>query len=268
MANYNKINSILWDELTQIHVMAEESNYIDQLKSKKVLLKSTELEEVGDVRNKSLLHLQCHYGLDSLSWALLGAKVVGVDFSIKSIKYAQNLSTKFNIPAQFICCDIYELPIHLKRKFDIVYSSYGVLLWLSNLEKWAKLISNLLKKGGFFYLIEGHPYSMILKNSDDDYNLKITKDYFRHKKPKIGISENDYINRQYKIKNKSFTWNYAISDVLNTLTQANLKLEYLHEFPFSDNPYHKGMIKNKKNLWQFEKNSPQIPLTFSLKMYK
>ncbi len=104
-----------------------------------------EIEELGDVRGKTVLHLQCHFGQDTMSLARMGAKVVGVDFSEEAVKLARSLSTEIGIPAEFICCNIYDLPKHLDRQFDIVFTSAGVLCWINDLSKWAQLIDRYLK---------------------------------------------------------------------------------------------------------------------------
>ncbi len=268
MKKYSKFNSMLWDELTEVHIKAKNFYSIHKLEKGEITLKDIELNEIGDVKGKSFLHLQCHLGLDTLSWAMLGANVTGVDFSRKSINFAKSLSVKLNLPAEFICCDVYELSKILQRKFDIIFTSYGVLIWLYDLKNWAINISRLLNKNGFFYLVEGHPYSMILQNNEDDERLMVNKSYFSSDKPNIGISEKDYVDSEYTIKNKSYTWDHTISDILNAFIQAKLKLEFFHEFCKSDIPYHNHMVKNDNEMWYFKDNIKNIPLMFSLKASK
>jgi 2-polyprenyl-3-methyl-5-hydroxy-6-metoxy-1,4-benzoquinol methylase len=140
MDEYRRANLALWNEWTQIH--AQGNTYgIEDFKAGKKQLHSLELAEVGPVAGKSLLHLQCHFGLDTLSWARLGAQVTGIDFSNEAIDLARTLSRECSVPANFICCDLYDLPNHLDGAFDIVYTSYGVLTWLPNITTWAQLVS-------------------------------------------------------------------------------------------------------------------------------
>ncbi len=111
-SKYFEVNHEYWDEATEIHLKGSETYPIKAFKSGKSTLFPSDIEEVGDVRGKQMLHLQCHFGLDTLSWARLGAIVTGVDFSEKSIDAAKSLSKEINVPADFICCNIYDLPHH------------------------------------------------------------------------------------------------------------------------------------------------------------
>ena len=127
-AHYFEVNRQYWDEATEIHLRGSETYPIEAFKAGKSTLPSSDIEEVGDVTGKSMLHLQCHFGMDTLSWARLGAVVTGVDFSEKAVDAARSLSKEIDVSADFICCNIYDLPHHLHRKFDIVYSSYARFL--------------------------------------------------------------------------------------------------------------------------------------------
>ena len=132
------------------------------------VLTPIELAEVGDVKGKNLLHLQCHFGMDSLNWARKGAKVTGVDLSDEAIGEAKKLNDELGMDAHFICCNVYDLhPDSSKQfatqdklkasSFDIVFTTYGVIGWLPDLNKWAEIIAYYLKPGGLFYLAEFHP---------------------------------------------------------------------------------------------------------------
>src|SRR5512136_2825848 len=126
-------------------------------KAGKNSLKSVELAEVGDVGGKRLLHLQCHFGMDTLSWARLGARVTGVDYAPQAIDLARELAREAGLEADFICASIYDLPERLTGTFDIVFTSYGVLCWLPDLPAWGRVIAHFLRPGGIFYIADGHP---------------------------------------------------------------------------------------------------------------
>ena len=147
-------NQAFWDEIAPVHYKSYD---IEKLKQGKSLIDEIQKKEMGDVKDKSLLHLQCHIGTDSLSWALEGAQVTGVDFSRESIKIADELKRALGLETRFIESNIYDLPNTLKEKFDIVYTSQGVLTWLKDIKEWGKLISHYLKHGGIFYIMETHP---------------------------------------------------------------------------------------------------------------
>ncbi len=193
-------------------------------------LKSIELEEVGEVEGKSLLHLQCHFGMDTLSWARLGASVTGVDFSDKAIAVAKSLGDEVGIHARFICSNIYDLPQRLDERFDIVYTSYGVLCWLPDLSKWASVIEGFLKPGGMFYIVEGHPILNIFDNSNAATGFRVAQSYFHKTEPVRWEPEGDYADKNAAVRNPSFEWTHSLSDIINALIGAGLKIEFVHEF--------------------------------------
>ena len=197
------------------------------------------------------------------SVARLGAITTGVDLSDKSIKLAKRLSRETGIPATFICSDVYELPEVLDKKFDIIFASYGVLCWLSDIKKWAKIVNQYLKAGGMFYLVELHPFTNILS-----CDFKIYYKYFK-KGPDIDDSPGTYTDWDADINSPTYLWNYTISDVLNTLIAEGLKIEYIHEFPFTMYDQFPGfMEQNKKGQYVLKNKKIQIPLLFSLKATK
>ncbi|MFW9973572.1 MAG: class I SAM-dependent methyltransferase, partial [Candidatus Odinarchaeota archaeon] len=126
-----------WNELVELNAKSRLYD-LEGFKSGNSSLLRIELEELGNVMGKSLLHLQCHFGMDTLSWARLGAYVTGVDFSDKAINLARDLSKELNIPARFIQANLYDIPNILHEQFDIVFTSYGTICWLPNLAKWAQ----------------------------------------------------------------------------------------------------------------------------------
>jgi 2-polyprenyl-3-methyl-5-hydroxy-6-metoxy-1,4-benzoquinol methylase len=148
-------NKMGWDGLAEVHY---ENYHIDKLLAGEPLLNDVIRREVGDVTGKSLMHLLCHIGTDTLSWALLGAKVTGMDISPKALMYARKLAAKLRIEANFIESDVMDAIGKMNKKFDIVFSSIGVLAWLPDIDLYAQTVRHLLKDGGFFYLHDGHPF--------------------------------------------------------------------------------------------------------------
>ncbi len=264
MDKYLENNKAVWNEATPIH---EKSAFYDVagFKAGRCTLKSIELEEMGDVTGKSLLHLQCHFGLDTLSWGRRGAQVTGVDFSGESIKLARRLSEETGITADFICSDIYDLPEVLKSKFDIVFTSYGVLTWLPDLKKWGEIVAHFLKPGGYFYIAEFHPITMIYDDSPDSTELEIILSYFQGEEPLKFDPSHDYASG-VPVKHGTFEWQYPLGDVVTALINAGLHLEFLHEFPVC---CYKGLPVMKKDddgWWRID--GDPIPLTFSIKATK
>jgi len=156
MDEYLAANRALWDEWTAIH---ETSSFYDleAFKAGGSRLRDYEVDEVGDVTGKSLLHLQCHFGIDTLSWARLGARVTGADFSDRAIELGRSLAAELRLDATFVRSDLYDLPSVLDGQFDVVYTSRGVLGWLPDLGRWAGVVAHFLRPGGVFYMTEIHP---------------------------------------------------------------------------------------------------------------
>jgi len=257
------MNQELWNEWTPVHERSEFYD-VEGFKAGKSTLKSIELEELGDVSGKSLLHLQCHFGLDTLSWARLGANVTGVDFSDKAITLARSLSKELEIEADFVLSNIYDLPENLKGRFDIVYTSVGVLCWLPDLKQWAEVIARFLKAGGIFYMVEDHPVTSIFDNAEDTNELKIAYSYFHTPEPVKWDTEDSYaFAKDVKVYHSSYEWTHSLGDVLNALISAGLKLEFLHEFPVCAWRRFPFMEQDGTGWWRLKDD--KIPLTFSLK---
>lgn len=260
--NYLKANKKWWNDVTSIHLNSKLYN-LSGFKKGESSLFSIEQEEVGDVQGKRLLHLMCHFGMDTLSWGRRGATATGVDISDSSIKLAKKLSKEINVPATFISSDVYELPKVLEKKFDIIFTSYGVLCWLSNIKKWAKIINHFLEKYGVFYIVELHPFTNILS-----CDFKIDYKYFK-KGPDIDDSSGTYADWNADIKSSTYLWSYTISDVINALIYEGLKIEFVHEFPFTMYDQFPGfMEQNEKGQYVLKNKKIQIPLLFSLKASK
>ncbi|MFC2014663.1 class I SAM-dependent methyltransferase [Chloroflexota bacterium] len=265
MDEYAKGNLELWNEMTPINARSEFYD-VEGFKNGRCTLESIELEEIGDVSGKSLLHLQCHFGMDTLSWARLGARVTGVDFSDKAITLARSLSKELGIEADFICSDIYKLPDVLDEKFDIVFTSRGVLCWLNDLNKWAQVISHFLKPGGTFYIVEGHPLMMVFDDSKDIRELKVTQSYFYKPEPIRWEADGAYAENGTEIIHPSYEWTHSLSDVINSLITAGLNIDFLHEFPYITYRQLPFMDEYKPGHWRIK--GIDIPLTFSIKATK
>lgn len=257
-----KENEELWDNWTKLH---KESRLYDVegFRKGKSSLKSIELEELGDVSGKELLHLMCHFGLDTLSWARLGAKVTGVDFSKKAIELAISLKNELGIKSDFIHSNVYDLEKVLDREFDIVFTSYGVLCWLPDLNRWAQIIHTYLKNDGLFYMIAAHP---VLGMFDDDGSFKYP--YFHDEEPIGEECKGSYADTDSDFTHVSYQWSHSLSDVINSLIKTGLQIEFIHEFPFSvcgDRPFLK---KGADGLWRHEDKNVRIPMMFSIKAKK
>lgn len=262
MDAYSKANLENWNERTTIHASSKFYD-IAGFKSGKSTLKKIERAELGSVAGKSLLHLQCHFGLDSLSWARLGATVTGADFSGKAIDLATSLCSETQIVARFIRSEIYSLPTILTDRFDIVFASYGVLCWVSDILQWMKVASDYLKPGGVFYLVDDHPFADMF-----DSDLQFESSYFHSDDPLKCGPEPDYADRAAQLLTSFYQWKHSLGDVANAAVQARLHIEFIHEFPFSAWERFPGMMKEKDGWYVIANPKIQIPLLFSIRAGK
>jgi SAM-dependent methyltransferase len=230
-------NRRLWDAWTKVHV--DSAFYdVDSFRSgaRPVRIADYEIEEVGDVRGKSLLHLQCHFGLDTLSWARLGAMVTGADFSAEGIAAATALANELDLPATFVRSDLYDLPANLDAEaaFDVVYTSNGVLGWLPDINGWARVVAHFLKPGGLFYITEIHPVAMAFENEGvGPGELRLQYPYWNQADPISLEVKGSYADPNAPIEGLTeHGWAHGLGDIVTALIDAGLRIESLREFPF------------------------------------
>ena len=259
---YFEANRELWNQRTVVHKDSTFYN-LEGFKKGQPALTPIELNEVGDVKGKKMLHLQCHFGMDSLDWVRRGADVTGVDISDKAVDEARKLSSEMGLNAKFICCNVYDLRQHCDEKFDIVFTTYGVVGWLPDLNKWAELISYYLKSGGKFYMAEFHP--MVWMFDDDFTHIK-----YHYDNREIIITENQgtYTDREADIKGKEYSWNHSLSEVFNALIKAGLKIELFNEFMYSPYPCFNNMVEGADGNWYIKGLEEKIPMVYSVRAVK
>lgn len=260
--DYIKANKELWNKKTEIHINSDFYDMPAFLQGENSL-KNIELELLGNVKEKSILHLQCHFGQDSLSLARMGAKVTGIDLSDNAISKAKDFAKQLNLDADFICSDIYDLKENLQGQFDIVFTSYGTIGWLPDLEKWASVVSHFLKPDGQFIMADFHP---VLWMFDDDFTY-LQYSYF-NKEAIIEESEGTYADRSADIKLKSYFWNHSSSELINSLIKADLNLASFDEFDYSPYNCFNKLVEIEKGKYQIQGIEGKIPMVFALKASK
>lgn len=258
MFDYLKYNRDTWNKKTAVHL---DSEFYDMkaFMSGRTSLNAIELDLLGDVKGKSILHLQCHFGQDSLSLARMGASVTGIDLSNTAIKQAKELSNKLEMDANFICCDIYDTPNEIKEQFDIVFASYGTIGWLPDMKRWAEVVNKMLLPGGKFVFVEFHPAVWMF---DDDFKT-IGYDYFNTGEIVESYS-GSYADRNADIETTSVMWNHSLADVLQNLIDQGLEIKNFQEYDYS--PYNclRNMQETEPGKWVIEHFSKKFPMVYSV----
>jgi SAM-dependent methyltransferase len=256
--NYLKINLEAWNDKTVVHL---QSDFYDQkaFLAGKNSLKNPELEVLGDVNGKRILHLQCHFGQDTLSLARMGAKVTGLDFSEVAIENAIQINKELGLDARFVCSDVCDLPKELYNQFDIIFTSYGTIGWFPDLEPWAETIKNALVPGGKFIMVDFHPFVWTFDN-DMKY---IQYDYFNSEPIEEEI-EGSYADRNAPIKTKTISWNHGIGEILNTLIQSGISIQEFTEMDFSPFDCFSNLKKIEDDKFVFSHIEPAIPMIYRI----
>ena len=259
---YRNANREMWNAWAKHHL--DSALYdVAAFKRGQTSLMHVELEEMGDVDGKQILHLQCHFGMDTLSWARRGAIATGVDFSPVAIAQAQRLSQEIGVPARFVCADVLDLPVELNNCFDIALTSYGALVWLGDLNAWAQGIARCLIPGGTFYMVEFHPFFDML----DDRREQIAYPYFGEEEPLQFVATGSYASKDTGT-HENYQWIHTLSSVVNALLVAGLSLEYLHEFDHIVHNLYEDLVESEPGRYVLKAHSGRYPLMYSIKARK
>lgn len=252
-------NLAMWDVTTHVHLSSTFYD-IPRFKAGASSLKLHEISDLGDVNGCSLIHLQCHIGLDTLSWARLGASVTGVDFSPSAIAAATNLAQDIGVSARFVVSDLYQVPSALAgERFDIVYTGVGALCWLPDIAGWAKTVQTLLAPGGRLYLFEFHPVEWMLDEAGAGRQLAErywTPDGY------VGGSVSYAGETEHRT---TLQWNHNLGEVVTALIEAGLLIEELRELDGSVLERWPGMSKGEDGLFHFPLDHPAPPLMYVLR---
>ena len=235
-----------------------------------IRLSDYELEEIGPVEGRTLLHLQCHFGMDTLSWARLGAIATGVDFSEVAIETARGLATEIGVPATFVVSNVYGLPSVLAGDFDIVYTSSGVLGWLPDIPAWARVVARFVKPGGMFYLTEIHPVAQVFKDEGVvPGELVPWYPYWSHQDPITLEAHGSYADPTAPTDGLvEHGWDHSLGEIVTALIDAGLRIEFLHEFDFVEWPV-EFLVRGDDGRYRLPPGTKgQLPLYFSIRASK
>ncbi len=234
---------------------------LEAFKAGQSSLRSIELEQVGDVRHRTLLHLQCHFGQDTLSWARLGAKVTGLDLSDTAIGEGRALAAELGIPARFVEGNVYDARALLGgERFDIVFASYGVLGWLPRLEPWAGAVASCLAPGGVFHLVEFHPIAWIW---DDAFERPVYP-YDAPGEPILTEQTGTYAEPSAPVQLRDVDFNHGLGSVVSALLAEGLVLERLTEFDWSPNAIFPDMEEVEPGRFRMRRFGRSLPLVYAL----
>ena len=259
-------NNALWDEWTAIH---ERSTFydLDGFRAGGVRIASDEQAELGPVDGLDLLHLQCHFGIDTLSFARLGARVTGADFSEAAITLARALADELGFPkARFIRSDLYDLPSTLEGEFDLVYTSHGVLGWLPDIRRWARVVAHFVRPGGRFYIREVHPVAQAFLEEDvEPGELRLAYPYWEHERPLTFPTHGSYADPTAEVRvPQEHGWDHGLGEILTALIEAGLRIDAVREYPFL--AWGLGfLVEAPDGRWVLPADSPgELPLSFSI----
>lgn len=256
-------NRAWWDERVPIH-MASGFYDLASFRAGRSTLEPFEIAELGGLGGRSLVHLQCHFGLDTLSCARLGAEVTGLDFSEVAIGAARDLASSVRQEASFVAGNVYDAPALLGRRFDVVYTGKGALVWLPDIDAWAEVVAMLLRPGGCLYLSEFHPFAHLF--GDENLSVEDGHGYFRRDEPLVVDEEpGSYVDLgAATTHNRTGEWTHPLGDVVSALAARGLRVAFLHELPFTLFPRWPWLERDDQGVYRSPESKPTLPLMYSL----
>jgi ubiquinone/menaquinone biosynthesis C-methylase UbiE len=255
---YLDVNKQLWNNKVAHHA-ASDFYDVPSFLAGRNSLNAIELALLGDVQGKSVLHLQCHFGQDTISLARMGAVATGIDISDKAIDKANELAAEAGTEARFICSDVYGLPEVLEEQFDIVFTSYGTVGWLPDMDRWAGIVARYLKPGGRFVFAEFHPAIWMY---DDNFE-KIIYSYFNDEAI-ITQQQGTYADNDAPLHDAEVGWNHPLTEVIGALLAQGLSLSSFKEYNYSPYNCFKDMEEFEPGKFRIAHFGNKIPFVYSL----
>ena len=259
------INQVHWDELVPAH-RASDFYDLESFLGGRNSVDDVSMGLLGDLTGKQLLHLQCHFGMDTLSLAREGAQVTGVDFSNVAISTARELASKMDLDARFIEANIYDLPSLHDELYDIVFTSHGTITWLPDIEGWARTVAHFMRPGGRFVFLDGHPLAWILKQ-DDVTDIEVEFSYFNAGQVFEFTNEYSYASDEGspKLTNRETReWHHQLDQIVNAINGAGLQIEEFREYPQIAWQMLPFMERGDDGWWRLPEGHPELPLMLSI----
>lgn len=266
---FTEANRRNWDERAAIHVQDRNGFYqLAEARTGADVLGPIEAREIGDIAGQRVLHLQCHFGLDTLSLAHRGAIATGLDFSAVAIAEARALAAETGAAASFVEADVFDARAALEGEFNGVFTSWGALVWIADLQRWARTVASLLVPGGWLYVVDSHPTLLQLEWRED--RIEFVHDWQNAADAPVAVDdEQTYTGDPAVMTNqRNYSWNHSFSEILGALGAAGLQLEFLHEHdavPYAAFP---PMTQDADRMFRMPAGLPKLPLAFSLRARK
>jgi ubiquinone/menaquinone biosynthesis C-methylase UbiE len=260
--NFVEVNKALWNERTKHHINSAFYDMSSFLAGN-TTLKNVELDLLGDVKGKTALHLQCHFGQDTMSLSRMGAKATGVDFSDEAVNTARRLAGELSLDTKFICCNLYDLPQHLNEQFDIVFTSYGTVGWLPDMKQWAGIVSRYLKPGGKFIIIDFHPTLWMFDN-----NFTYAQYSYFNTGEIVEEEQGTYADRDANMKLQSISWNHSLSEIMQNLIKAGLRIEVFNEYDYSPYNCFANTVEPEPEVFRIKGMEGKLPMIYAIKAEK
>lgn len=251
-------NRELWNSRVSKHVSSDFYD-VNTFRNGKTSLNPPELALLPGLNGKSLLHLQCHFGMDTLSLARMGAVVTGVDISDEAITAAEKLRDETGLKGRFIACNLYDLPQHLDEQFDFVFTSYGTIGWLPDLDRWAALISRYLKPGGRFIIADFHPVLWMF-----DEALENVKYHYFNKEVIESEVSGSYAARESAVSQKEYGWNHSFGEIFSALLKNGLTITHFEEYPYSPYNCFQNLVQREDRMWVHKTHGEKLPMMYTL----
>lgn len=254
-----------WDEMVAIN-MASELYAVDAFRRGETAgQRAFEWDDLGPVAGLEVLHLQCHFGLDSLALARAGARVTGLDFSAEAIRRARALAAELGLEARFVEGNVYDAPALIEARFDLVYVTWGTICWLPDILRWAKIVAGFLRPGGRFYFADGHPFALSFEEAGAADPLRLREPYFHRPEPRAYDDDRAYADASARLANRrTYEWVHGLGEVVSALLAAGLRLRWLREQEFCVWRMFPCMTEGKDGLWRLPPNRLRIPLSYAL----
>jgi SAM-dependent methyltransferase len=260
--DWRALNRANWDDRVPVH-LASSFYDVAGFRAGASTLQPFQLSEVGSVAERRLVHLQCHIGLDTLSWARRGAVVSGLDFSAPAISAASSLAVSLGLAATFVVADVYDAVAAFGgQRFDIVYTGIGALVWLPDIPRWARVVAGLLAPGGFVYLVEGHPFAGILDSFAS--GLVVARDYF-DSSPQVEDYPYTYTDGPALSHPRQVEFQHGLGEIVTSLAEAGLRIEFVYEHDFELFQRFESLQRQEDGRYRWPTGQPQVPMMYSLR---